>query len=153
MFLVDTSVWIDYLRRSYNEQARWLNDILDRDFPVGITQDIYREILQGAKTEASFERLEEFFGSQTFYFPVDPLQSHMDAARLYFRCRRAGLTVRSSADCLIAQIALEHDLLLLHNDRDFEAIASVEPKLRLYSGGLGHGERRSVIHDSGAPRD
>jgi len=35
--------------------------------------------------------------------------------------------VRSAADCLIAQIALENDLALLHNDRDFEAIRKVRP--------------------------
>lgn len=147
MFLVDTSVWIDYLRRRDAQHVRWLKDILDRDFPFGITSDIYREVLQGAEDEASFERLGEFFGSQTFYHPLDPVASHADAARLYFRCRRIGLTVRSSADCLIARIAVEHDLLLLHNDRDFDALASVEPDLRLYSGGLGQRGPAEMIHD------
>lgn len=47
------------------------------------------------------------------------------AARIYFDLRRRGLTVGSPIDCCIAQIALEYDVLLLHRDRDFEAIAGV----------------------------
>jgi predicted nucleic acid-binding protein len=29
--------------------------------------------------------------------------------------------------CCIAQIAVDHDVLLLHRDRDFEVIAEVRP--------------------------
>jgi predicted nucleic acid-binding protein len=50
---------------------------------------------------------------------------------MYRSCRRAGKTPRSSNDCLIAQLAVEHALVLLHDDRDFEAIAAVIPDLRL----------------------
>ncbi|MFM6409235.1 MAG: PIN domain-containing protein, partial [Microcystis sp.] len=46
-------------------------------------------------------------------------------ARIYYDLRRQGLTVRSPIDCCIAQAALENDLLLIHNDRDFETIAQV----------------------------
>ena len=46
---------------------------------------------------------------------------------LYRSARRTGLTVRSSADCLIAVCALRHDLEVLHRDRDFAAIAKVAP--------------------------
>jgi hypothetical protein len=35
------------------------------------------------------------------------------------------MTIRSTIDLLIAQIALEHSATLLHNDRDFDAIARV----------------------------
>jgi predicted nucleic acid-binding protein len=48
-----------------------------------------------------------------------------EAADLYRRARRAGLTVRSGVDCLIAACALRHDLTLLHHDRDFGALARV----------------------------
>lgn len=53
------------------------------------------------------------------------------AGALYARCRWAGITPRSPHDCLIAQTAIEHGLPLLHDDRDFERIADVEPGLRL----------------------
>ena len=50
-----------------------------------------------------------------------------EAARIDFELRRRGKTVRSPIDCCIAQIALDHDVLLLHRDRDFEVIAGVRP--------------------------
>ena len=45
------------------------------------------------------------------------------AAKLYFDLRKKGVTIRKSADCLIAQVAIENDVLLVHNDSDFELIA------------------------------
>ena len=55
----------------------------------------------------------------------------MSAARLYQECRRRGRTPRSSNDCLIAQVAIEHSLALLHDDRDFETIAEATDALRI----------------------
>ena len=46
-----------------------------------------------------------------------------DAAVLFQRCRRAGDTVRSPNDCLIAAIALRMGVAVLHRDRDFDVIA------------------------------
>lgn len=69
--------------------------------------------------------------TQRFYHPWDPVDSYKEAALLYFRCRRGGVTVRSAIDCLIARIAIEHDLFLLHNDTDFENIARIIPELTL----------------------
>jgi hypothetical protein len=41
------------------------------------------------------------------------------------------MSVTSSVDCLIAQTAIEHNLLLLHNDSDFDRIAQVST-LKVY---------------------
>jgi hypothetical protein len=60
------------------------------------------------------------------------VKTYEDAARIYFYCRKKGITIRSTIDCLIAQIALDQNLLLLHNDKDFDAIAPIV-KLRLYN--------------------
>ena len=136
MFLVDTSVWIDYLRKKRSLPATWFTEILDRGYPFGLTGVIYQEVLQGADSEASYRRLDDYLSTQVFYHPRDPVTSHAEAARLYFRCRRAGVTVRSTVDCLIAQVAIEHELLVVHGDRDFDLMASVVPDLRLYSGSL-----------------
>ena len=136
MFLIDTSVWIDYLRQIESRPAVWLREILDCDYPFGITGVIYQEVLQGADSETSYQRLEAYLSTQVFYHPQDPVESYSQAARLYFRCRRAGVTLRSTIDCLIAQVAIEHDLLIVHNDRDFDQLASVVPEVRLCSGGL-----------------
>jgi predicted nucleic acid-binding protein len=50
---------------------------------------------------------------------------------MYFDCRRAGVTIRSSMDCLIARVTIERGLALLHDDRDFEKMAEVIPDLAL----------------------
>ncbi len=44
------------------------------------------------------------------------------AADIYRSLRRKGITVRKSVDCMIAAVAIEFDLPLLHNDRDFDPI-------------------------------
>ncbi len=134
MILVDTSAWIDWLRGSATPSAAALDRVLDNALPHGITGVIYQEILQGARSESSLRRLAEYFGSQRFYWPIDPVQTHRDAAALYQACRAAGLTIRSTIDCFIAQLAIEHDLLVLHGDRDFERMAEVAPNLRLHAG-------------------
>jgi predicted nucleic acid-binding protein len=125
MILVDTSVLIDLFKGRENEVTRWFRDLLQQQVPFGITSVIYQEILQGAKTEKEYTTLKEYLSSQRFFHPKDPIESYAQAARIYFTCRRKGITVRSTIDCLIAQIALEHDLFLLHNDSDFIAMAPV----------------------------
>jgi predicted nucleic acid-binding protein len=108
-----------------------LRAALDRRIEVALTPMIYQEILQGASDEKVFREYCSYFSSQRFLHPRDPVETHERAARLYFECRRKGLTVRSSNDCLIAQIAIEHAVPLLHDDRDFEGIAKVAPQLKL----------------------
>jgi predicted nucleic acid-binding protein len=94
-----------------------------------VTPVILQEILQGAADEREFSLLDEYFSSQSMLLPQDPLDTHRRAARLYFDCRHRGFTPRSTVDCLIAQIALDHGVALLHDDRDFEQIARVAPTL------------------------
>jgi predicted nucleic acid-binding protein len=131
LYLVDTSVWIDYLEGAETEIAERFSEVLDRGYPFGITAVIYQEVLQGVSSQGEFDRLSEYLGSQRFYHAEDPIGSYREAARLYLRCRRAGVTVRSATDCLIAQVAIENDLLLLHGDQDFERMVQVVPELQL----------------------
>ena len=44
--------------------------------------------------------------------------------RLYRSLRAKGVTIRNSVDCMIAACCIEHNARLLHNDRDFDAIAT-----------------------------
>jgi len=75
--------------------------------------------------------LKSYLETQIFYIPKNPIESFAQAAQLYRNCRTKGITPRSTIDCLIVQIAIEHDLFLLHNDKDFERIAEVI-ELRIY---------------------
>lgn len=133
MVLVDTSVWIDFLRGDPTPQVAALEGLLGSDVIVGATPIVIQEVLQGAATPRRFEQWRQAFAGLMCYLPRDPVDTHVEAARLFGACRRAGKTPRSSNDCLIARIAVEHGLLLLHDDRDFEAIAAVEKGLRLYA--------------------
>ena len=132
MILVDTSVLIDLFKGISNEPANRMRDVLAHQIPFGITSVIYLEVLQGAKSEKEYALLKDYLSSQRFFHPRDPVKSYSDAAHIYFSCRKKGVTIRSTIDCLIAQTALEQNLLLLHNDKDFEAMASIIG-LRLYS--------------------
>ena len=129
--MVDSSVWIDYLGGADTEATRRFAEVLDLGSPVGLTGFVYQEVVQGVSSAREFEQTSEYLGSQTFYHPQDPVGSYLEAARIYFDCRRAGITIRSSTACLIARVCIEHDLLLLHDDRDFEKMAGVVPGLAL----------------------
>jgi predicted nucleic acid-binding protein len=131
LYLVDTSVWIDYLGGAETEIAGRFARMLDLGYPIGITSVIYQEVIQGVSSREEFDRLSGYLSTQRFYHPWDPVDSYKEAALLYFRCRRGGVTVRFAIDCLIARIAIEYDLFLLHNDTDFENIARIIPELTL----------------------
>jgi predicted nucleic acid-binding protein len=132
MYLVDTSVWIDFIRAKQNPAVEQLRYILQSEQTVGINSVIFQEILQGSESEQRFTQFREYLSELTFYHPKHKTESYAQAAHLYFSSRRQGITIRSTIDCLIAQTAIEHDLILLHNDRDFVNIAKVAPTLKLY---------------------
>lgn len=127
MILADTSVLIDLFAGRENRPTLRLRQLIQDSEPFYLAPPIIREVLQGARNEAEWRRLRLYLTSQMWVDVADRLASEVAAARIYFECRRRGLTVRSAADCLIAQIAIENDLALLHNDRDFEAIRKVRP--------------------------
>ena len=133
MYLVDTSVWIDFLRGTHTQAVSRLNQIIEAEIPFGITGVIYQEILQGAASPAQFEQLRTYFSTQRFFDPRFEKYSYAAAAQLYFTCRQNGITIRSTLDCLIAQICLEHGLILLNSDKDFERISTIQSDLRLES--------------------
>ena len=130
MYLVDTSVWVDFIRGRDEAHVRTLHELLDNPLAVSITPEIYMEILQGARDLAAYERLRAYFSGLRFVDFDDRPAGHEAAARLYFDCRRQGVTVRSSLDCLIAQCAIESKLTLFHHDRDFRNIGSVASALK-----------------------
>lgn len=132
MVLVDTSVWIDYFRKIRNEPVAKLERLIEEAASFAITSVIYQEILQGADSEISFARLKRSLGTRVFLHPADSIESYAEAARIYSRCRRIGITLRSTIDCLIAQIAIERRVPLLHSDKDFDRIRQVAPELQAY---------------------
>jgi predicted nucleic acid-binding protein len=132
-YLIDTSVWIDFFRQHKTPAVEKLYQLLSNPDNYGITELIYQEILQGALHEQDFQSLADYLISQTFFYPKHAAETYRQAAYLYFSCRRKGITIRSTIDCLIAQTDIEHNLILLHSDKDFLRIAEVTPQLQLYT--------------------
>jgi predicted nucleic acid-binding protein len=127
MILVDTSVLIRFLKGATSENSRKFSNILQRGMPFGINSLILQEVLQGAGSEKEYLTLKEYLETQRFYHLKDPIDSFAKAAKIYLDCRKKGITIRSTIDCLIAQTALENNLLLLHEDSDFDLMAKVIP--------------------------
>ena len=99
MFLVDTSVWVDFLRATETPQVRVLRELLDDEAVVGIAPVILQEILQGADSQQRFDKWYRYFSELWVYVPKHPVESHIAAARLYRSCRRAGKTLAESCFC------------------------------------------------------
>ena len=123
MVLVDTSVWVEFFRKPSRID---LPAVVDLD-EVVTCLPVLQEVLQGFREEPAFALARDAMLS----LPVveSPLRQAVfdEAVGLYRRARAAGLTVRSSADCLIAACALRHGLTVLHRDRDFGFLAQVSP--------------------------
>lgn len=130
MVLVDTTVWLDLLRDRPTPPVRHLTRFL-QDGEAAVAPVILQELLQGASSLESFVRLRSQFSAFPLLEPKNQAATHIAAAALYARCRWEGLTPRSPHDCLIAQLCIEHQVPLLHDDRDFEMLARIEPKLIL----------------------
>lgn len=127
--LVDTSVWIAVLRERTGKAAAKLRALLGPATPV-LPRFAQLELLQGARDDAEWERLALYLGDQIYAEPQDTTWE--SAARIYFELRRQGITVRSPIDCCIAQLALEGSFELIHQDRDFERIATIRPLRQRY---------------------
>jgi predicted nucleic acid-binding protein len=123
VILVDTSIWVEFFRASSDLD---LEGVLDLD-EVVTCLPVIQEVLQGFDDQKAYRLAREAM----FAFPVveSPLTEEVFqlAVDLYRSARRAGLTIRSSVDCLIAACVLRNSLTVLHRDRDFDALARIAP--------------------------
>ena len=120
--LVDTSVWIDYFNGYASAQAERLEQAIANGEPIAIPGLVLTEILLGLKSEAEALRITSILEAFDFINGPD-YSDYLEAARIYRACRSKGYTVRSTVDCLIAQLCLRDSLPLLCKDRDFYAIS------------------------------
>lgn len=121
MILVDTSIWIEVFRA---RNPLDLESIVDFD-DIVTCLPIVQEVLQGFRDERAFRLAREaMIALPTVESPLGPAVFE-EAVQLYRLARRAGLTIRSSVDCLIAVCAVRNGLEILHRDRDFGALERV----------------------------
>ena len=121
MILVDTSVWVDFLRGEDSSQRRVLHRLIEDEADISITEIIFTEILQGIKNDREFQAIKDYLLEFPIYRPKG-IETYLHAARIYRDCRKKGKTVRRTVDCIIAAICIENDLTLLHKDSDFDLI-------------------------------
>ena len=123
MILVDTSVWIDFLQGADTSQRRTLHGLIEDEEDICLTGIILTEILQGIRDDKEHSEVRRYLLEFPVYNP-EGTATYIAAAAIYRNCARHGRSVRKTVDCLIAAVTMENDFMLLHNDRDFEAIAA-----------------------------
>lgn len=123
MILVDTSVWIEHLRRTQSRAHLEFRELATTD-PAGIATcgPITMELLAGPTDPFTVRRIEDQLGTLDDLV-VDPAQDFRAAATIARAVRRNGHTVRSLTDCLIAAVALRHHITVWHCDADYVRIA------------------------------
>jgi predicted nucleic acid-binding protein len=117
LIVVDTSVWIDGLRRARTRQVERLDSLLGRGLLI-LGDLVLYELLRGARGEGEAVRI----GERLSVLPVVVMAGEsisVAAARNYRLLRSRGITVRSPIDLLIGTFCIENAHRLLHNDRDF----------------------------------
>lgn len=122
IILVDTSVWINSFKGNYTNSSKYLRNILSGTI-IATCPVIVQEVLQGIQAENDFIKITAFF-EELLQLKNDQYQLSIEAAILYRKLRKEGITVRKPNDCLIAAYAIKNNLTLLHDDKDFEFIAS-----------------------------
>jgi predicted nucleic acid-binding protein len=118
MVIVDTTVWIDYLRGVESANTLWLSSQLGQ-FRLGLTDLILCEILQGIADAKTFSRVQRRL-SVFEIFNTGGAELAIASAQNYRLLRAKGHTVRKTIDCIIASFCLAEGHTLLHNDRDFD---------------------------------
>jgi predicted nucleic acid-binding protein len=123
MVIVDTTVWIDYLRGTENPETGWLGRELQRQ-RLGLTDLILCEVLQGIRDQGAFARARAAL-LRFQVFQTGGSELAVAAAQNYRDLRQRGYTVHKTIDCLIATFCLQAKHELLHRDRDFDCFEKV----------------------------
>jgi len=124
--LVDTSVWVDFFNGHPSPQAETLAHLIREETDVVTCGLIVSEVLQGLRQAKSRVNIERHFREMDWLTPKEP-DTYLEAADLFRRLRARGITIRSTIDCVIANLAAHDDALILSKDRDLTLI--IESKL------------------------
>jgi len=118
MWIVDSSVWIDYFGGKITPQTDLLDAALGWQ-EIALGDIILCEVLQGYRRQQDFEAARRALLSFPIY-TMGGTEIALKSAENYRTLRRQGITVRKTIDCLIATFVIEQEITLLHSDRDFD---------------------------------
>jgi predicted nucleic acid-binding protein len=124
VILADTSAWVEYDRATGSAVDLRLSELIEAEGPIAVTEPVIMEVLAGARSdarEADLRRLLLRFHLHHF----DAAADFDGAARIYRRCRQAGITPRGLVDCMIAAVAWRHQATLLACDTDLDHVARI----------------------------
>ncbi|HYJ67710.1 MAG TPA: PIN domain-containing protein [Nocardioidaceae bacterium] len=124
MILADTSAWIEYDRASGNSVDRRMAELIAADGPLAVTEPVMMEVLAGARGDREERALRRLL-LRFELLPFDAAADFEAAARIYRRCRGAGVTPRGMVDCQIAAVAWRRGAALLSRDVDLYRVATV----------------------------
>jgi predicted nucleic acid-binding protein len=122
MTLVDTTVWINFFKGHDTPHVRHLETLIGADEDICICGVILTEVLQGVREDKDYDAVSTRFDA-FLYLPMSQ-KTFRKSAEMYRLLRKKGVAIRNSVDCMIAAVAIEHDMPLLHNDRDFFPMAN-----------------------------
>lgn len=117
MIIVDTSVWIDYFKGLDTPETLALDSALG-DEEVAIGDLILLEILQGFRVDKDYKVAKKHLTALHQFNMLTP-DLAIKAADNYRKLRKQGITIRKTADVIIATFCIENRLPLLHADKDF----------------------------------
>lgn len=118
----DSGIWIDALNGKTTPEVNLLHHAITIDQSIVIFPIIAREVLQGIRDDKMFQKVyNNLEGFSTL--SLDSWQTEIGAAKLFRNLRKKGITIRKPNDCEIAFLAIHFDLILVHNDKDFDLIA------------------------------
>jgi predicted nucleic acid-binding protein len=121
MVLVDTTVWIDFFTDRGEPHVAALQKSIEIEEDLCLCGIILAEVLQGIRSDEDYIKAKNYLDDLIF-LPM-PQATFIRAAEIYRSLRKRGVTIRKPVDCMIASVAIGHDIPLLHNDRDFDHIA------------------------------
>jgi len=124
VILADTSAWVEYDRATGSAVDLRLSELIATDGPVAVTEPVIMEVLAGARSDAREADLRRLL-LRFHLYRFDAVTDFEGAARIYRRCRQAGITPRGLVGCMIAAVARRHQATLLTCDADLNRVARV----------------------------
>ena len=118
MIMVDSSVWIDYFTGVINKQTDTLDKILGLR-PIAVGDLILTEVLQGFRRDQDYEAAKTLFDDLTVFEMLGKNMA-LKSAEIFRALRMKGVTIRKTADVIIASFCIERKLPLLFSDKDFK---------------------------------
>jgi len=122
--LADTSAWVEYDRATGSAADLRIAELIDDDGPLATTEPVVMEVLAGARDDRREAQLRGLL-LRCDLLVFDPIADFDSAARIYRRCRAAGVTPRGMIDCMIAAVAWRFEATLLAQDADLHRVTSV----------------------------